>query len=455
LLQAYASITISTYFRTVQDTKKAMKAVLYATKICYMKKTVTCYYACLLSAGISLVSFAANSQPVLETGGKKMPSEWIDKDTHHKIIRLTNLEGSNASFYFHNNPFVANKMVFYNSSNEKGEATDMKVETYNLNPKNKQLHTVDLKTLKTEQLTHHASAMNGEIVSPVLRETFYQIKDSVFSVNVDTKKERLVYVFPEDFKANITTINADGTLLAGSKGTEEEKTIYKNNPEKKDYFNLIYEAKLPKTLFTVNIKTGRLNRIFTDSAWLNHVQFSSTEPSLLMFCHEGPWHKVDRIWTIDVNTKKVKLVHKRTMDMEIAGHEWFGASGKTIWFDLQLPRGQTFYVAGTDLKSGTEKKYSVTRNEWSVHYTSSWDETKFAGDGGDPGAVAKAPDGKWIYFFTPDGDRFISEKLVNMKHHQYKLEPNVHFSPDNKWIIFRANFEGTANVYAVEITKAH
>ena len=49
-------------------------------------------------------------------------------------------------------------------------------------------------------------------------------------------------------------------------------------------------------------------------------------------------------------------------------------------------------------------------------------------------AVAKAPNGKWIYLFTPDGNKFTSEKLVNMKHHQYKLEPNVHFSPDGKWI---------------------
>jgi len=27
----------------------------------------------------------------------------------------------------------------------------------------------------------------------------------------------------------------------------------------------------------------------------------------------------------------------------------------------------------------------------------------------------------------------------------------VHFSPDDKWIIFRANFEGESNVYAVEV----
>jgi len=139
--------------------------------------------------------------------------------------------------------------------------------------------------------------------------------------------------------------------------------------------------------------------------------------------------------------------------MEIAGHEWFGASGKTIWYDLQQPRGATFFVGGTNVETGAEVKYQLDRNDWSVHYTSSPDEKLFAGDGGDPGAVAKAKDGQWINLFTPKGDRFEVEKLVNMKYHHYKLEPNVHFSPDAKWIIFRANFEGVEGVYAVEIKK--
>ena len=75
----------------------------------------------------------------------------------------------------------------------------------------------------------------------------------------------------------------------------------------------------------------------------------------------------------------------------------------------------------------------------------------FAGDGGDDGQVAHAKNGRWIYHFTPKGDQLISEKLVNMKNHNYKLEPNVHFSPDGKWIIFRANFEGNSQIYAVAI----
>ena len=410
-----------------------------------------------LSALGLLFCVHAYTQPVMETGGQKMPDEWIDKSTGHKLIKLTRKEGSSVSFYFHNNPFVGNKMVFYNSSREQpGAVTDMKKqETYNLNVKDKQLYTVDLNTLAIEQLTHHSSPMNGEIVCVKTKEVFFQIKDSVFAVNVETKKERFVFVFPTNFKGNITTVNADGTILAGAKGTDAEAEIYKKFPAKSDFFTKIYEAKLPKTLFTINIAKASLNKVFTDSAWLNHVQFSSVDPDLLMFCHEGPWHKVNRIWTIDLNTKKVTLMHKRTMDMEIAGHEWFGTSGKRIWFDLQQPRGEAFFVAGTDVKTGDEVKYKVARNDWSVHYTSSPDEKLFAGDGGDPGAVAKAKDGQWINLFTPKGDALESEKLVNMKYHQYKLEPNVHFSPDAKWIIFRANFEGVEGVYAVETKKSN
>jgi oligogalacturonide lyase len=402
-----------------------------------------------------LSTLILSAQPVMETGGRKMPNEWIDATTNHKVVKLSaGLPGNSLSFYFHNNPFLGNEMVFYNSSKQTGEVTDMKrEETPGSNINNKQLFAIDLGSKKIRQLSFHPSPMSGEIVSEKTHTIFFQVKDSVYALDAATEKQRLVYVFPPDFKAGITSVNSDGTLLGGSRATDAEKEILKNNPNKGDFFNKIYEAHLPKTLFTIHVKTGQLNKIFTDSAWLNHVQFSSVDPALLMFCHEGPWHKVNRLWTIDVHTKKVTQVHHRTINNEIWGHEWFGKSGKTIWFDLQQPRGETFFVGGYDVATGKEIKYSLQRNEWSVHYNSNRSETLFAGDGGHPGSVAKAPDGQWIYLFTPQGDRFVAEKLVSMKHHDYKLEPNVHFSPDDKWIIFRANFEGGSNVYAVEIKK--
>ena len=143
-----------------------------------------------------------------------------------------------------------------------------------------------------------------------------------------------------------------------------------------------------------------------------------------------------------------------------------------IWYDLQTPRSVNFWLAGYELATGKRTWYSLQRNEWSVHFNVSPDGALFAGDGGDNEMVARAPDGKWIYLFRPervpdvagvkapnsadliDAGIFKSERLVNMSKHDYRLEPNVTFSPDMKWIIFRSNMLGPVHVYAVEIAKA-
>jgi oligogalacturonide lyase len=41
-----------------------------------------------------------------------------------------------------------------------------------------------------------------------------------------------------------------------------------------------------------------------------------------------------------------------------------------------------------------------------------------------------------------------------MSRHDYDLEPNVNFTPDGKWIVFRSNMFGPAHVFAVEVAKA-
>jgi len=191
-----------------------------------------------------------------------------------------------------------------------------------------------------------------------------------------------------------------------------------------------------------------------------------------MFCHEGPWHKVDRIWTIKADGTSLKKIHTRTMNMEIAGHEFFSDDGRMIWYDLQLPRGEDFFLAGYEIATGKRIWYHLQRNDWSVHFNVSRNGTLFAGDGGDNEMVAHALDGKWIYLFRPQripdvagiknphSENLIQsgflkpERLVNMARHNYELEPNVTFTPDTKWLVFRSNMFGQTHVYAVELEKA-
>ena len=241
---------------------------------------------------------------------------------------------------------------------------------------------------------------------------------------------------------------------------EEERAAQKEDGLAKRLINMNSQA----FVFT-NLKTGEAKTVGYQYGSLNHLQFSPTDPNMLLYCHEGTWHEVDRVWTIRTDGSAMKLMHKRTMDMEIAGHEFWSFDGKTVWFDLQTPRSKEFWLAGVSIDTGDKIRYKIDRDQWSVHYNVSRDGKLFAGDGGDPGQVAFAKDGQWIYAFTPEaGDapvkdgwrqgKFKAEKLVNMAKHNYKTEPNVTITPDGKWVVFRSNLQGPSHVYAVEVKKS-
>ena len=73
--------------------------------------------------------------------------------------------------------------------------------------------------------------------------------------------------------------------------------------------------------------------------------------------------------------------------------------------------------------------------------------------------------GQWIYLFHPKlvngsaSNELIktgwlqAERLVDLSKHNYDLEPNVTFTPDGKWVVFRSNMHGATHTYAVEVAK--
>jgi oligogalacturonide lyase len=372
----------------------------------------------------------------------KLPREWIAADTGHRIVRLTD-EPNSQSLYFHQNPYTASgdKMIYTSRTG---------------------LYAYDFKTGTSKLLTE--GRVGHLIVGPKTRQVFYFKGDTVFASNIDTGEARVIVKRAELRSGSGFAVNADETLLGGSyvEGGQPFNNPAPprapgqpgdNYPGKGEMMERRLAAKLPMALYTIDIKTGEVKPFYHSTDWLNHVQFSPTDPTLMMYCHEGPWHKVDRIWTIRTNGTERRLIHKRTMDMEIAGHEFFGPDGN-IWFDLQTPKSKVFWLAGVNVSTGKGIRYPVPRSEWSVHFNISPDGKLFAGDGGGPNSVAAPGNGQWIYLFVPEGGRLKTEKLVNLAKHDYGLEPNVTFTPDQKWIVFRSNMLGPTFVFAVEVRKA-
>jgi oligogalacturonide lyase len=418
------------------------------------------------------------------------PTSWVDKDTGHRVIRLTNEPGS-SGFYFNINAYTSDgRQMVYNAPNG--------------------IRVLDLATYKTRLLVPNppppadaasgsrASFGNGLHAIVVGRKTnsiFFAKFDpasntsTLYKANIDSGEITKLVTLPP--RASVASINADETLGAGTYEETEAgaEQAYGRNPppphsahlEKSPQPGFLVQpegkgemmehrlaARVPLVLFTVDLKTGKVNPLLHSTDWVNHLLFSPTDPTLLMYCHEGPWQKVDRIWTIRTDGTQNQLIHKRTMAMEIAGHEFWGLDGTTLWYDWQLPKGEDFFLAGYNLETHKRVAYHMQRNEWSIHFNLTQGETLFTGDGGDPGQVSKAPDGKWIELFHPQmlnltginqpdfwqPGVFHSEHLVNMSSHNYRLEPNVRFSPNKKLVIFTSNMFGSSYVFGVEVDKA-
>jgi oligogalacturonide lyase len=380
------------------------------------------------------------------------PKEWIDPDTGHKVLRLTDEPGS-ASLYFHQNPFTSDgrRMVY---TSPQG------------------IHVLDLATRASRLVV--AGRVRLIVAGRKTNSVFYTQGGSAWVADLDGGQSRELAKLPP--RASVATVNADETLLAGTyiegeAGSPQPVSPQTQNllqaPNKGEMMERRWAARLPMAMFVTDTRTGKTTVIHRSNDWLNHLQFSPTDPGLIMFCHEGPWHKVDRIWTIRADGSALTKIHTRTMQMEIFGHEFFDPDGKTIWYDLQTPRGELFWLAGYNLETKRRVWYHLERDEWSVHFNTVPGGQLFAGDGGDPGQVAHAKNGQWIYLFRPqrmenrgvDDPGFVQpgtlrpERLVNMSKHNYRLEPNVLFTPDRKYVVFRSNMFGESYVFAVEIAK--
>jgi oligogalacturonide lyase len=399
------------------------------------------------------------------------PTEWIDPDTGHRVVRLSTQPGS-ASLYFNYNGYTSDGSRLLFSTPDGISAVDLR--THRITPV---VHDKVrfLFVGRRTNLVYYSRPDRDTGTAPVGSGTIY-------AADVDTGKSKEIARID---RGSIGAINADETLFAGASAQRDVAPTSGDKPRVgPDGKPLTYadskemglderlEAHIPMELFTVNLRTGERKVILRSTDWLNHVQFSPTDPGLILFCHEGPWHKVDRIWTIRTDGSGLTKIHRRTLNMEIAGHEFFSPDGRTIWYDLQTPRGEDFWLAGFEIATGARTWYHLARDEWSVHFNIAPDGRSFIGDGGDAEMVAHAKDGKWLYLFLPeaipnaagiaaaDQSELIhpgvlhSQRLVNMAAHQYKLEPNATFTPDGRWVVFRSNMHGASQVYAVEVAKA-
>ena len=354
----------------------------------------------------------------------EMGETFVDGQTGRRVWIMA--RGSASGLYFHQNCFTAagDLMVYRGPTPEGGQS-----------------FVLDLATGGSRQLTHEPGGMHSEVLAAKTRRLYYRAGDAIRCVHLDAGVTRTVGEVPAGLSAYLLTLSADERTLASGyvQGGEEIAKLPRG-----ESFVRMFDAKLRNVIYTLDIASGRYEEVYEENAWLGHFQFSPTDPNTLMFCHEGPWERLDRIWLLDLRTRANRLAFPRRREGEIAGHEFWHPDGTRIWFDLRHRADGEFALANVDLATGALTAYPLKREEWSYHYNVEPQGQWLCGDGG--------PDGPWIYRFDPRPDGSVAvTKLCSMAGHDYaRWEPNVHVTPDARWVVFTTNMTGSTEVRAVE-----
>ncbi|ESQ81008.1 oligogalacturonate lyase family protein [Asticcacaulis sp. YBE204] len=428
-----------------------------------------------------LMQSQANAQTAPQPAAKpagQAPKEWIDAKTGHRIIRVST-EDASGVLYFYRQAYTPEGDIMVIKAPSGIQAVRLKDWSVSTLIKGKENDL--LFVMRTTREVVYAVTDPGEGEAEDRPKTIY-------AIHVDTKKIRKLGRINS---GRITSSNADDTLLLGQVAYGAKPLQPKDAASVEKFGQAEYAAlgpdgkplnfarakgvrmwerwsqRVPAELFTINIKTADRKVLYKTEDWIGHAQFSPTDPTLIRFCMEGPWHRVDRIKLIKSDGTGLTSVHTRTQNMEIFGHEFFSQDGKWIWYDLQTPRGQVFWVAGLELATGKRVWKRMEQNDWGVHFNIAPDGVTFASDGGDADMVAHAPDGKWISLLQgetivdadlsgyDDGlitiEKFKATRLADMSGHDYRLEPNLRFTPDGKWLVYVSNLHGANHVYAVEV----
>src|SRR5947209_12576921 len=145
---------------------------------------------------ISLLPFLSLIGSVALAQEQAPPKSWIDPDTGHRVLRITD-EPNSASLYFNDNAYTSDgKSMVYTTPHG--------------------ISVVDLQTFKSRPVVEGKVRV---IVAGAKTQNVYYINmtdHALYATDVDTRQTRKVASLPARNQIGLATVNADETLAAGT-----------------------------------------------------------------------------------------------------------------------------------------------------------------------------------------------------------------------------------------------
>ncbi len=358
--------------------------------------------------------------------------EWIaapaqpqhDGETGVRYDVLTGGVGNNTHVYFNRANFTGDGRFLIFRSDRTGSW---------------QLYAYDIAGQHLRRLTDAALNPGRPSIDQHRPLLYYTQGDAVHRLNIDTLEEIVVYRHPTPAGGifYLMDLSSDGQYLGFM-----EIGPYDKLPDNTDDFVRRFEARPLSSFWIATADGAKVWKAHEEKRHLQHLLFCPADPATLMYCHEGPWDRVEqRLWLMRWDGSGIRpLRYQETPDLAI-GHEYWCADGRHVDY-VRHCKGQPTAVCRVDTLSG--KETVLTLHGYS-HFISDRSGNRIVGDDADFVTLFDVPSGS----LTPLVRHNQALTIANTLYH-----PHPAFSPDGQRIVFcRRDDTGHNDVCLLQTTN--
>jgi oligogalacturonide lyase len=346
-----------------------------------------------------------------------------DQQTRNEIFRLTDSPGALTHHLYFTSPTFTKDMewLVYGSDREEGGQFN--------------LYKFRFSTFESIQVTEGQGIWTqGATIAPDGTEVFFSRDDNhIWAVDLETLEEREVWHMEEAASVGYLSASPDGQYLTFAFSRERLWEMGLSSQELVERF--------PRCGVGVVRTDGSEAWLAVDSnVLISHAQFCPGDDDLILYCHEGPWHRVQRMWLVHRDGTGCRPLCTQAQG-EGVGHEFWADGGRMVYFTTyggRAPQGLW------TLNRGGGAPRCVLAGPTHAHGTASPDEDIFVVDEcfGDRDHLWVAYQGSWQ-------PRMLCQTGASWSNQ--KLHPHPRFLPTGKAVLFTSDRTGSAELYMVSV----
>lgn len=357
-----------------------------------------------------------------------------DRISGANVTQLTNYLGHSNHAYFTNNGWWDNnrRLLFCGDRQNASNLFSIEIESGEIS------RLTDFPAGNSER-PHFSNDVN-----PKRPEVYYTVGNKLYALDLLTLESRFLFEPQPGFNLHGGLVGADGKYTYAVLMEDLSDRIYANLSASYVGMRDIFHANPDCRLVRIDTENGGGEVLWQENCWIGHVNPSPTQPTMLTFCHEGPWQMVDhRIWFMDTRTCRPVKLRPRKMEGEKVGHEYWYADGLHVGYQAHKP-GMGSYFGVVDYDGSNEREAPCVPFPSPDHIHSN-DFNLIVSDSG-----------KSIKLYRFNGKDFDEARVLCMHDGSFfygSHHPHPRFTADGRQVLFNSNVSGYCQIYLVDVPE--